>query len=485
MRLYTLFMLLLLTGNNYATTLDLGVDLPLEAGANSGYESILVDYDDGGTFFAGNDIDKDTSVYQWGADLTSLYAFMEYGDPEVITGHEVDDDIKDDTLAFLEDAWNITDRKSAEEVIDRVITFGHESKYKAALDQPEIKAAIDAIVEDYGDSFSYEDAKKIDEEYFEDKGISTDEFYKVKGAACAYVRFGEDALIGYDYLRLVRVVSLCYQCGFLTEEEYSQLLYNMETALQKQFSSFEEIHETYYYGEMFRLKKKTSTSDETISDIASGIKALDARRYYQKIEKQYDGYLTLEHIPLITEENVGKGKEPKKQKEELSADLSDSLRDYQFQVGETVYQLPLTFKQLQDSDITLDEVEDKVVKADEEYYFEGYYLDNQYSKLTFGVYNDTDKDLTVSELPIIYVKATIFGYNQFEKNMFAVAGGVELYDYYIKDLKSLFGKGKVADNEYDNGLVHVNFYEYDFDDGYYNFWYQPSGSIAGVEIIKY
>ena len=101
MRLYSLLMLLLLTGNNYATTLDLGVNLPIEAGVNSGYESILVDYDDNGTFFAGDDIDKDTSVYQWGADLTSLYAFMEYGDPEVITGHEVDDDIKDDTLAFL------------------------------------------------------------------------------------------------------------------------------------------------------------------------------------------------------------------------------------------------------------------------------------------------------------------------------------------------------------------------------------------------
>lgn len=94
-------------------------------------------------------------------------------------------------------------------------------------------------------------------------------------------------MIGNDYLRLVRVIALSYQCGFVTEEEYNQLLYNLETKLQKQYTSFEETHETYYYGEMFRLKTKDSDTSVTINDITKGIADMQSKRYYKKIDKYY------------------------------------------------------------------------------------------------------------------------------------------------------------------------------------------------------
>ncbi len=258
------------------------------------YENVLIEYDDNGTFYDEQKMNSSTSVYKWGADLTSLYAYMENGDPSILTGHDVDDEIYDETVEFLAKAWDITGRESAKEVIDRMITYGHQSKYQLALEDEDVQRAIDAIEDVYGKDFSYEDAKRVDEDFFEDNGISKQEFFRVKGAACAYVRFGENALTGYDYLRLVRVIALSYECGYLTEEEEYQLLYNIEKELQENYDSFQEIHECYYYGEMFRLGDKNDESIITINDISDAIDEMNSKRYYQKIERRYENEIIFE-----------------------------------------------------------------------------------------------------------------------------------------------------------------------------------------------
>ena len=255
--------------------------------AESLYGHLLVEYDDNGTYYYEAGFDRQNTVYKWGADATSIYAYLENGESNIIAGHEADD-YYEETLEFLDKAWGITDRESAKEVIDRMLVYGHEVKFKVALEDEDIAKAIDAIYEEYGDSFSYEDALSINEKFFKDHSISTRHFYEVKGAACAYARFGEDAMKGYDYLRLIRVVALSYECGYLTEEETYSLLYNMETELQNKFSSFKDIHECYYYGEMFRLATKKDSTTVTINDIVDTIDEMEADRFYNKIEKRFD-----------------------------------------------------------------------------------------------------------------------------------------------------------------------------------------------------
>ena len=257
-------------------------------------ETITIEYDDSGSFYDGIGPDRSTSVYKWGADLTSLYAFLENGDPEILAGHEVwTDDMYNETVAFLANSWNIKDRDSAIDVIDRTINSGYNSKYNKALDEAAIEAAVEAITNEFGDDFSFEDAVKIDADFFSEHGVYTDKFYRVKGAASAYVRFGENALKAYDYLRILRVVSLSYQCGYLTVEENNELLYEIEKALQDSYSGFEEIHECYYYGEMFRLGFQNTYNNDLISNIEDTISEMSTDAFYAKIEERFDKELTL------------------------------------------------------------------------------------------------------------------------------------------------------------------------------------------------
>ena len=255
---------------------------------NDNYQNILIAYNDYGTFETMKSIDVKSDIYKWGANLTSIYAYMEdFADPKVLTGHVVDSYIFDDTVEMLEVSWNITDRESAKEVIDKTITYGYQAKYRYLLEDEYVQQLIEAIQEDYGDGFSYDDSLEIDEEYFKAHNIPTKYFYTVKGAACAYCRFSEDALIGYDYLRLVRMSYLAYQCGYITREECQQLLYNMETDLQNRYSSYSEIHECYYYGEMVRLGRSFDKAAEIVGDVETAIQTMSNSNYYNNIDKYY------------------------------------------------------------------------------------------------------------------------------------------------------------------------------------------------------
>ena len=98
---------------------------------NDNYQNILIAYNDYGTFETMKSIDVKSDIYKWGANLTSIYAYMEdFADPKVLTGHVVDSYIFDDTVEMLEVSWNITDRESAKEVIDKTITYGYQAKYR-------------------------------------------------------------------------------------------------------------------------------------------------------------------------------------------------------------------------------------------------------------------------------------------------------------------------------------------------------------------
>ena len=289
MKILALIMAQILAGLTAVTQVPEDMLAQANIQPTSAYEQMLVEYDDSGTFYDNNGLDRTNEVYRWGAAVTSLYAYLENGSPKYLAGHEVDDSIYDDTVTFLAQAWNITDRTSAEEVIDRVLTNGHNAKCNQAIkEESDIKALIKAIKRDFGDDFTYEDALTIDEDYFKENEIDTSEFYRVKGAACAYVRFGNDCLKGYDYIRLIRVITFSYQIGYLTKEEHDQLIYNIDIALQQQYSSFKDIHECYYFGEMFRLGTKDRQSTSLINDIVKAISEMTDERYYTKIEKRFE-----------------------------------------------------------------------------------------------------------------------------------------------------------------------------------------------------
>ena len=275
---------------------------------NTDRESILYTYDvnyeedlANGTDLAFKDEDTEmsTATYKWAAEATTIYSYLEGGNTKYIGGHSRADNSGDEAKEFLEKAWKISDRDSAMEVIDKQITYGHQAKCRAYIQSnSRTKKAIEALERDYGQSFSFEDSFDIDEAYFEENNISTKDFYNTKGAACAYMRFGENGLAAYDYMRLIRVIKICYDCEYLSADECMGLIHNMELAIQKQYGSFEEINECYLYGEMFRVAGNHSNNN--LNDIAYALNEIRNDNVYAKSDIDFGTELTIDWKELLT-----------------------------------------------------------------------------------------------------------------------------------------------------------------------------------------
>ncbi len=78
-----------------------------------------------------------------------------------------------------------------------------------------------------------------------------------------------------------------------------QLLYNMDAVLQQQYSSFEDIHECYYYGQMFRLKEINDDTEDVILNDQSVIKEMRTSDFYSSIESDYNLPITEDWHDLI------------------------------------------------------------------------------------------------------------------------------------------------------------------------------------------
>ncbi|SET14565.1 Protein of unknown function [Pseudobutyrivibrio sp. C4] len=164
--------------------------------------------------------------------------------------------------------------------------------------------------------------------------------------------------------------------------------------------------------------------------------------------------------------------------------LSDSLDDFTIQIDNTVIQLPTTYQQLLELGFIFDDSADTVVQPDEQYEFSGYYLGNEYSKMNFIVINNGEEEAKLGDIPVQYVRATIFGFNEYQDYPFKIAQGVE-FEATLEDLQEKYGTLTKSDNSFDNGYVQLDYYTYETEKGWYTFWVQPEGMYSGVEINVY
>ncbi len=451
---------------------------------NENYQNLYITYDD--TSDPSKELifeERNTPTYKWAADATAIYAYISFGYPDYITGQIITESDIDDWKKFLVNFWGINGRSSAKKTIERVIKYGHRSKYLKDLElDKDVQKAISVMKSDYGDKFTLEDTDNITEEYFEKNGISTSEFYKVKGAACAYMRFGEKGLDAYDYIRLIRVAFVSFKCGYLTQNEYMEFVSNFNEALKSEYSDFSEIHECYYYGEMFRLKKHSGYSDSTISNIRDGLDKAWREDVYAELNKDFslvDNHDDIYYTMRAKAEKYSKSDEGK-------IELSDKLEDYTFEINGHVYQLPVDYDEMVAGGFTPDVDGDTIVKDGDSLFFKGLYMGNEYSMLDMAVLNDTGKDAKLRDLPINYVNGNIYRWNEYDKYTYKMAHGITLDKNNLKEVEKLYGPlTDPEDNVVPVGGGELYLHDYKLDSGYYEFLVQPTGDLAGIRICKY
>ncbi len=427
--------------------------------------------------------EENTPTYIWATHATTIYAKLEFGYEDKLIGHIITDSDVDDWKSFLDNAWSISDRDSAKETIERMTNHGHKEKFREYIkSDKDVQTAIDSIATDFGSLNSVEDTDQVTEEYLKSKGIRTLTPDKVRGAALAYSRFGQKGLDGYDYLRLIRVTYISFKCGYLSQNEYMKLVEIFNDRLRVTYSNFKEIHETYYYGEMFRGEYGTVSNEEKNQSIRDAIAKIEKEGLYETIDKDYD---MVDNHDDEYYKMVGKAEESNNIYES-DIELSDNLEDYTFSINGRVYKLPLSYDEIVDGGFTPDTDGNYLVPAGESYYFKGSYMGNEYSKLDFAVLNDTDHDVKLADIPIILVNGNQFRWNQYRKYPYKIAGGIEIEYSTIDDVEKLYGPLNIPEDSTEDALgTTLYYYEYNFDSGWYRFIVQPNGEIAGIRMCKF
>lgn len=206
---------------------------------NQDADSLLISYD---SQKAESDLTfedvKDDPTVRWIIDAYAIYVPFENGEYGELGGHSREDWDQEQVKEYLSDWWGITSRATATRTISQMLKKGTRASYRHAF-ETYLKKGYLSMDED-----GYVDIISISE-------IPEDEQCRTWVCYDAYGHLDTRGVDAWDYVRIMRITGLCYQCGYISLEECLDQCLPIAQRLQKEYGSFEEIFESYIYGYQF------------------------------------------------------------------------------------------------------------------------------------------------------------------------------------------------------------------------------------------
>ncbi len=136
----------------------------------------------------------------------------------------------------LDEWWGVTDRASADETLDWILTEGHRA--------------------DFVDNMSYLEEAGMSDVAPEDRAAFVLEYFQVTEdgaqlmADCYgyYEQYGATAIDGWDYCRAMNLLSFYYLAGYYTEQEALDKSLEIAQTMQPLFGSWDELVDSYLRG---------------------------------------------------------------------------------------------------------------------------------------------------------------------------------------------------------------------------------------------
>jgi len=146
----------------------------------------------------------------------------------------------------LEEWWSVTDRASADETLDWILTEGHRTGFadnmksleESGIGQVSAEERVSYILENF--DVSQEEAQGYADNY------------------AVYEQYGEHALDGWDYCRAMNLMSFYYLAGYYTEEEALNKSLEIAQTMQPLFESWDALIESYMLGYEYWAEESSS-----------------------------------------------------------------------------------------------------------------------------------------------------------------------------------------------------------------------------------
>lgn len=136
----------------------------------------------------------------------------------------------------LAEWWDVTDRASADENLEWILTEGQRIAF----------AESGQILEDIG----LVDVPEEERTAFvmENFGVSSDEANIYLSDYEIYAQYGKDAINGWDYCRAMNLMSFYYLAGYYSEQEALDKSLEIAQTIQPLFESWDEFMDSYLRG---------------------------------------------------------------------------------------------------------------------------------------------------------------------------------------------------------------------------------------------
>jgi hypothetical protein len=207
-----------------------------------------------------------TDTIKWMNTTYAVLTARNEGDFNAIGGFEKNGLSKKIVLPLLEDSWEVTDRQSADEMLDWLLKEGHRTPYLEEIDQMKESGIFEASKED------------IQKAYAKDSNY-------VINMVDAYKKYGEKAIDAWDYCRAIQLLGSFYVADFYTKEETLDKSLEIAKVIQQSYTSWDDLMESYMYG--FQYWQEEDASDKESE-------TFKRREIYEKLKNSKDNPYKIE-----------------------------------------------------------------------------------------------------------------------------------------------------------------------------------------------
>lgn len=176
-----------------------------------------------------------SSTIQWMNATYALLTYVNQADWKLLGGYEKNEVNKSGIKQGLVSSWDVTDRKTADETLDYLLTEGHRSSYADEMKTMEENGLMELTEEELK-------ASLVSSGFTEEQAAC----YTVM--ADTYKTKGEQAIDAWDYCRALQLLGWYYIADYYTEQETLDKSLEVSKKLQSLYRSWDELMESYLLG---------------------------------------------------------------------------------------------------------------------------------------------------------------------------------------------------------------------------------------------
>lgn len=156
---------------------------------------------------------------------------------------------------ILENSWGVTDRKSADETLDWILTEGHRLTFVDDMTYLE-QLGLGDIAEDGRMDFILANFEVGEEDA---------NFYV--SCYAIYEQYGAEAIDAWDYCRALNLMGFFYLAGYYDETEALDVSLEIAKVLQAKFNSWDALVDSYLRGYEYWAEESSEERREIYEDL--------------------------------------------------------------------------------------------------------------------------------------------------------------------------------------------------------------------------